>query len=65
MDRSNKVREVRRKANMAMQELAVRAGMNPSSLTMIERYNYLPGPEVRGKIAKALDTAEADLFPMH
>ena len=60
---NNKVRQVRHQKRMALQELAVKARIGPSSLTMIERYGYSPGANVRQKIAKALNTPESELFP--
>ena len=59
----NRLRELRQRAGISQQQLAVKARMNPSTLTMIERYGYIPGAEVRLKIAKALKTTESELFP--
>ena len=58
----NRLRELRKRAGISQQQLAVKARMNPSTLTMIERYGYVPGAEVRLKIAKALKTTESELF---
>lgn len=59
----NNMRGVRLSRSMAQQELAVKAGMNPSSLTAIEKYNYCPTPKTRKKIAEVLGVAEQELWP--
>ena len=59
----NKVREVRHKRQMALQELAVKAKVAPGTLTMIERYGYCPGPNMRQRIAEVLGVTKEELFP--
>lgn len=59
----NKVREVRHLMGMAQQELAVRARISPGVLTMIERYHYTPGPDMRRRIAEVLGVTKEELFP--
>jgi DNA-binding XRE family transcriptional regulator len=58
----NKVREHRHEQGMAMAELAVKAKVSPTTLVMIERYGYIPGPEMRRRIAAALGVAEPDIW---
>ena len=59
----NPVREVRHLRGMALQELAVKAKVAPGTLTMIERYGYCPGPDMRRRIAEVLGVTDAELFP--
>lgn len=58
----NKVREVRNRKHMALQELAVKARVAPGMLTMIERYHYIPGPAIRQRISQVLGVADTELF---
>jgi len=48
---------------MSQQELAVRAKMSIGTIVMIERYGYLPGPRVRGRIAEAMGLTLPQLWP--
>ncbi len=59
----NRVREVRLQMGLAQQALAVRARISPGVLTMIERYHYIPGPDMRRRIAEVLGVIDAELFP--
>jgi len=59
----NRVREVRHLRGMALQELAVKAKVAPGTLTMIERYGYCPGPDMRQRIAEVLGMIKEELFP--
>lgn len=59
----NKVREVRHLRGMALQELAVKAKVAPGTLTMIERYGYCPGLDMRRRIAEVLEVTDTALFP--
>ncbi len=63
MTTSNKVREQRLRMGLVQQELAVIAGVNPSMLTMIERYGYVPSEPVRRRIAEALHSSDEQLWP--
>jgi len=63
MNLKNNVREVRKKQNMSALELARRAVMPPSSLSLVER-GLLPAyPGWRKRIAQALGVSEDELFP--
>jgi len=59
----NNVRNVRLSKGIAQQELAVKAGTNPSFLTMIEKYGYRPGGSLRQRIAIALGVTDQELWP--
>ncbi|MFC1916706.1 helix-turn-helix transcriptional regulator [Chloroflexota bacterium] len=59
----NRVREVRLQMGLAQQALAVRARISPGVLTMIERYGYCPGPDMRQRIAEVLGVTKEELFP--
>jgi len=59
----NRVREVRLRLGLAQQAVAVKSGVNTSALTMIEKYGYYPGPDVRRRIKDALGVTEAELWP--
>lgn len=59
----NQVRRCRKVLDFKQQELAVQAHISPALLVAVERYGYLPSPEVRAKLAKALNTSESVLWP--
>ena len=58
----NRLREIRHLKGMVQQELAVKAKVAPGTLTMIERYGYCPGSDMRRRIADVLEMAEEELF---
>ena len=60
---TNHLRALRRAHGLALWGLAVRCGVAPSTLSGVERWNYVPGPAVRGRIAEALGVAEHDIWP--
>ncbi len=62
-EQTNRVREVRQRLGLAQQALAVRAKISPGVLTMIERYSYTPGPDMRQRIAEVLRMPKEELFP--
>ena len=43
--------------------LAHVTGSTPSWLTYIEKYGHVPGPELRERIAAALNVVEDELWP--
>jgi len=63
MNLENNVREVRKKKNMSALELARRAVMASSSLSLIERGLIPAYPGWRKRIAQALNVSERELFP--
>ena len=44
-------------------KLSVLAGISPATIVAIEKYDYMPGPWVRSKLAKALAVPETILWP--
>ena len=63
MNLENNVREVRKRKNMSALELARRAVMASSSLSLIERGLIPAYPGWRKRIAQALNVSERELFP--
>jgi transcriptional regulator with XRE-family HTH domain len=61
---SNNLRLLRRRQGLAQYAVAVKAGVSPTILGMVERYNYQPGAEVRQKIAAALGVSEEAIWPV-
>lgn len=59
----NKLKELRRKKGMVMRELAVLSRVDASTLSTIERYGYVPGSEIRQRIARALGLQVEDIWP--
>ena len=59
----NQLRKWRLKLSYSQLKLSVAAGVSPAMLVAIERYGYLPGPDVRVKLANALGISEAMLWP--
>jgi len=60
---ANGLRKWRHKLSYSQQELAAVAGVSPAMIVTIERYGYLPGPDVRAKLTLALGISEATLWP--
>jgi transcriptional regulator with XRE-family HTH domain len=60
----NRLRALRLERGMTQQELALRARTTPALLTWVERYGYLPGPELQERIARALDVTPEDIWPL-
>ena len=59
----NHLKKLRLAAGMPQGLLAVKSHTAHYQMTMIECYDYCPGPGVRGRIAKALNTTEAKIWP--
>ena len=59
----NQLRKWRLKLSYSQLKLSVAAGVSPAMVVAIERYGYLPGPDVRGRIATALGISEAVIWP--
>ncbi len=59
----NMLRKIRKEQNLTQMALARRIGSTPSWLTYIERYDYLPGPDLRERIAAALGVEVVELWP--
>jgi DNA-binding XRE family transcriptional regulator len=60
---TNRLRQLRRSQRVAQYGLAVRADVSPTVIGAIERYDYMPGVEVRARIARALGVAVRDIWP--
>ncbi len=59
----NHLRSIRTTQRLALWGLAARAGVSATTLSAIERWNYLPGPQVRRRIAAALEVTVAEIWP--
>lgn len=59
----NHLRERRQAAELAQAGLAVRAGVSPSVIAMVEKWGYRPTERVRERIARALSCAPHDIWP--
>jgi DNA-binding XRE family transcriptional regulator len=60
---SNRLRDLRREHGLALWGLAARAGVSASTLSAIERWDYLPTPPVRQRIADALGVEASAIWP--
>jgi len=60
---TNRLRQLRRSQGVAQYGLAVRADVSPTVIGAIERHDYVPGAQVRARIAQALRVAERDIWP--
>jgi DNA-binding XRE family transcriptional regulator len=60
---TNRLRQLRRSQGVAQYGLAVRADVSPTVIGAIERYDYMPGRQVRARIAQALGVAVRDIWP--
>jgi DNA-binding XRE family transcriptional regulator len=60
---TNRLRQLRRSQGVAQYGLAVRADVSPTVIGAIERHDYVPGAQVRARIAQALHIAERDIWP--
>lgn len=59
----NRLRELRLERGMVQVQLAARARVGSSLISMIERHGYAPGPDVRRKLAAALRVKVIDIWP--
>ena len=59
----NRLRELRREHGLALWGLAARTGVSASTLSAIERWDYIPSPPVRQRIAEALGVEEQFVWP--
>ncbi len=60
---SNELRAWRHKLGFTQQKLTQAAGVSIATIVLIERYGHLPGENVRGRIAVALNVSETTLWP--
>jgi|GEM_PF-2893817 len=59
----NHILEIRKKKGLAQMEVSVKAGCSQSKLLSIEKYGFMPQPDLRQRIAKALDVSEGEVWP--
>ena len=59
----NHLRHIRTQRRLALWGLAARAGVSATTLSAIERWDYLPTLGVRERIAAALGVQAADVWP--
>jgi len=59
----NLVKEFRERAGLTQVELARRAHIASPNLSSIERGRLAPWPKIKSRLARALKTTEAELFP--
>jgi lambda repressor-like predicted transcriptional regulator len=60
---ANRLRDLRRDHGLALWGLAARSGVSASTLSAIERWDYLPTPPTRQRIADALGVEAAAIWP--
>ena len=60
---ANQLRLWRLKLGFRQQELAALAGVSPALIVAVERYQHLPGEDVRARIAKALGVSQTTIWP--
>ncbi len=60
---TNGLRRWRKNLGVAQQELATESRVAVCMISQIEKYGYLPGPNVRHRLAKALNIPENKLWP--
>jgi DNA-binding XRE family transcriptional regulator len=59
----NRLKGFRRERELALWGLAARSGVSASTLSAIERWDYLPTPPVRQRIADALGVEVSAIWP--
>ena len=60
---ANTVRYWRKRLDIRQLELVSMTGISTSTLNATERYGYLPGEDVRQRLARALGISEDKLWP--
>ncbi len=61
--KSNRLKEFRRERELALWGLAARSGVSASTLSAIERWDYVPTLPVRQRIAEALGVEASAIWP--
>ncbi|WP_182357988.1 helix-turn-helix transcriptional regulator [Tomitella gaofuii] len=64
-ERSNRVREHRRRLALTQAQLGAQVGVSRQSIVSIEGGNYSPSVYLALRIAAALGAAVEELFPLH
>jgi DNA-binding XRE family transcriptional regulator len=60
---TNRLRDLRGEHGLALWGLAARAGVSASTLSAIEKWDYLPTSPVRRRIAAALGVEASAIWP--
>jgi DNA-binding XRE family transcriptional regulator len=60
---TNRLRHLRRAQGLPMYGLAVKASVSPTIVSMVERFDYLPGTPVQIRLARALGVQLHDIWP--
>lgn len=60
---NSRVRKARQHLGLAQAALGVLAKVSPGLVCHVELYGYRPSPAVRDRLARALGTTAADLWP--
>jgi lambda repressor-like predicted transcriptional regulator len=59
----NNLKAIRAARDLALWGLAARARVSATTLSAVERWDYLPGPGVRQRVAVALGVPATDIWP--
>jgi transcriptional regulator with XRE-family HTH domain len=59
----SRLREIRKAKGMSMLELAVKARVSTATLSMVERFAYLPGQDIMARISAALGVPVGYIWP--
>jgi DNA-binding XRE family transcriptional regulator len=63
LKRENNLKAVRQAQDLALYGVAARAGVSPTTLCAIEKWDYRPSASVRQRIAAALGVTEREIWP--
>ncbi len=61
--RINRLQALRREHGLALWGLSARTGVSASTLSAIERWDYMPTPPVRQRIAESLGVEPSAIWP--
>ena len=59
----NNLKTIRAEQGLALWGVAARARVSATTLSAVERWDYLPGPDVRRRVAAALGVDETTIWP--
>ena len=59
----NNLRALRQQSGLPLLGLAAKSKVSTATLSMIERFDYTPGPELRQRIAAVLGQTEDAIWP--
>ncbi len=60
---NNNLRALRREARLTLYGLAALAESSAATIINIERYDHVPGPDLRERFARALGVTVSDIWP--